>query len=63
MAPASTTLHEPAEQLREETINLHRAIVSLIEELEASDGKLLGVLTYPIVKALRSKNFRARPAR
>jgi hypothetical protein len=35
MAPASTTLHEPAEQLREETINLHRAIVSLIEELEA----------------------------
>ncbi|MET0500012.1 MAG: ferritin-like domain-containing protein [Candidatus Binatia bacterium] len=37
MAPASTTLHEPAEQLKPETINLHRAIVSLIEELEAVD--------------------------
>jgi ferritin-like protein len=37
MAPASTTLHEPAEQLKSETINLHRAIVSLIEELEAVD--------------------------
>jgi ferritin-like protein len=37
MAPASTTLHEPAEQLRAETINMHRAIVSLIEELEAID--------------------------
>jgi ferritin-like protein len=37
MAPASTTLHEPADQLKTETINLHRAIVSLIEELEAID--------------------------
>lgn len=35
--PASTTLHEPADQLKPETINLHRAIVSLIEELEAID--------------------------
>ena len=37
MPPASTTLHEPADQLRDETINMHRAIVSLIEELEAVD--------------------------
>lgn len=37
MAPASTTLHEPADQLKAETINLHRAVVSLIEELEAID--------------------------
>lgn len=37
MAPASTTLHEPAEQLKPETINIHRAIGSLIEELEAVD--------------------------
>ena len=35
--PASTTLHEPAEQLTTETINFHRAIVSLMEELEAID--------------------------
>jgi uncharacterized protein len=37
MAPASTTLHEPAEQLTTETVNLHRALVSLMEELEAFD--------------------------
>jgi uncharacterized protein len=32
-----TTLHEPAEQLTERTINIHRAMLSLIEELEAVD--------------------------
>jgi len=37
MAPASTTLHEPADQLTNETINIHRALVSLMEELEAID--------------------------
>jgi ferritin-like protein len=57
MAPASTTLHEPADQLKTETINLHRAIVSLIEELEAidwyqqrseacSDGQLRAILKH-----------------
>ncbi len=34
---ASETYHEPLEQLSEETRNLHRAIVSLMEELEAID--------------------------
>jgi ferritin-like protein len=34
---ASETYHEPLELLSEETRNLHRAIVSLIEELEAID--------------------------
>jgi ferritin-like protein len=34
---SSENLHEPRESLDEETINLHRAIVSLIEELEAVD--------------------------
>ena len=34
---ASEGLHEPADQLRPETINVHRAIVSLMEELEAID--------------------------
>ena len=33
----SETYHEPLELLSEETRNLHRAIVSLIEELEAID--------------------------
>lgn len=30
-------LHEPADALSQETLDLHRAIVSLIEELEAVD--------------------------
>ena len=30
-------LHEPAERLSEGTLNLHRALISLIEELEAID--------------------------
>ena len=35
--PASTTLHEAADKLSTQTIEFHRAIVSLIEELEAVD--------------------------
>jgi ferritin-like protein len=34
---SSTTLHEPSEELEKETIDRHRAIVSLMEELEAVD--------------------------
>ncbi len=34
---ASEGLHEPAEKLRAETIDYHRAMVSLMEELEAVD--------------------------
>jgi ferritin-like protein len=34
---SSTSLHEPAEQLTARTIEIHRAVVSLIEELEAVD--------------------------
>jgi len=34
---SSTSLHEPAEQLTARTIDIHRAVVSLIEELEAVD--------------------------
>lgn len=37
MAEASATLHEAAERLSEKTIDLHRATVSLQEELEAAD--------------------------
>ena len=37
MPQASTTLHESAEQLKTETINFHRAMVSVMEELEAID--------------------------
>jgi uncharacterized protein len=34
---SSITLHEPAEKLSDKTVELHRAIVSLMEELEAID--------------------------
>lgn len=34
---ASDSLHEPADQLKPQTIESHRAIVSLMEELEAID--------------------------
>jgi ferritin-like protein len=34
---SSESLHEPSELLTEETKNMHRAIVSLVEELEAVD--------------------------
>jgi uncharacterized protein len=34
---ASVGYHEPLEQLSEETRDMHRAIVSLMEELEAVD--------------------------
>jgi ferritin-like protein len=34
---SSISLHEPVDRLTEHTINCHRAIVSLMEELEAID--------------------------
>lgn len=34
---ASEGLHEPADKLKPETIDIHRAVVSLMEELEAFD--------------------------
>jgi uncharacterized protein len=37
MAASSATLHEPAEKLTPETIDRHRAIASIMEELEAVD--------------------------
>jgi ferritin-like protein len=37
MAASSTTLHESADKLSPQTIDRHRAIVSIMEELEAID--------------------------
>jgi ferritin-like protein len=37
MVASSTTLHEASDQLTGRTIDMHRAVVSLIEELEAVD--------------------------
>jgi hypothetical protein len=37
MAASSAALHEPVEKLKPETVDRHRAIVSIMEELEAID--------------------------
>lgn len=37
MGASSASLHAPRERLSAETLNLHHAIVSLMEELEAVD--------------------------
>ena len=37
MAASSDSLHAPRERLSKETVHLHQAIVSLMEELEAVD--------------------------
>ena len=37
MGASSASLHAPRERLSPETLNLHHAIVSLMEELEAVD--------------------------
>ncbi len=37
MAASSNTLHAPRERLSKETLAMHHAIVSLMEELEAVD--------------------------
>lgn len=37
MSEASTTLHEPSDLLQAGTLETHRALVSLMEELEAID--------------------------
>jgi hypothetical protein len=37
MAASSDSLHAPRERLSKETLHLHQAIVSLMEELEAVD--------------------------
>jgi ferritin-like protein len=50
----SETYHEPLELIPEETRNLHRAIVSLIEELEAVDwyNQRAGACSDPELKAV-----------
>ena len=62
----SESYHEPLELLSERTRNLHRAIVSLIEELEAVDwyGQRAEAASDPELKAVllhhRTRGDRAR---
>jgi ferritin-like protein len=55
---SSTGLHEDPSQLRPETTDLHRAIVSLMEELEAVDwyGQRIDAATDPELRAILRHN-------
>lgn len=59
MGTASEVLHEPAEKLKPETIDLHRAIVSLQEELEAFDWyrQRVDASTDPQLRAILEHNM------
>jgi hypothetical protein len=50
--------HEPIEQLRTETRDMHRALASLIEELEAVDwyNQRVDVCSDPELKAILAHN-------
>jgi uncharacterized protein len=58
MPDSSTTLHEPADALRPETIEAHRAFVSLIEELEVTDwyNQRVDATTDPDLRAVLAHN-------
>ena len=55
---ANEGYHEPVEQLRPETRDMHRAIVSLMEELEAVDwyNQRVDVCSDPELKAILAHN-------
>lgn len=56
----STAYHEPVELLSEETKDMHRAIVSLMEELEAVDWyqQRVDATKDPALKAVLAHNLR-----
>ena len=53
-----TTYHEPTEQLSPETRDMHRALSSLIEELEAVDwyNQRVDCCTDPALRAILAHN-------
>jgi len=55
---SSEGLHEPADRLRPQTQDLHRAIVSLMEELEAIDwyGQRVDATGDPELRAILAHN-------
>lgn len=57
---SSEGLHEPREKLSEHTLNMHRAISSLMEELEAVDWyrQRADVCTDPELKAILLHNMK-----
>jgi ferritin-like protein len=55
---SSVGYHEPAEQLSVETRDMHRALVSLMEELEATDwyNQRADACTDPVLKGILEHN-------
>jgi ferritin-like protein len=55
---ASEGYHEPVEKLSEATLDMHRAIVSLMEELEAVDwyNQRVDACSDPALKAILAHN-------
>jgi hypothetical protein len=55
---ASEGLHEPTDKLKPETVDTHRAIVSLMEELEAVDwyNQRVGATTDEELRAILAHN-------
>jgi ferritin-like protein len=55
---ANEGFHEPLEQLSEETRNMHRAIISLMEELEAVDwyNQRVDACSDPELRAILAHN-------
>jgi ferritin-like protein len=55
---ANEGFHEPVEQLSEQTRNMHRAIVSLMEELEAVDwyNQRVDACSDPELRAILAHN-------
>ena len=55
---ANEGYHEPVEKLSRETMDMHRAIVSLMEELEAVDwyNQRVDACTDPELKAILTHN-------
>lgn len=58
MTDASTSFHEPVEQLRPETLEARRGIVSLLEEFEAIDwyDQRIDAAQDPQLKAILAHN-------
>src|SRR6185437_4896117 len=59
-AMSSETLHAPRERLRPQTLAMHQAITSLMEELEAADwyGQRADDCDDPALKAVLLHNMR-----
>ena len=55
---ANEGYHEPVEKLSAETMDMHRAITSLMEELEAVDwyNQRVDAATDPVLKAILEHN-------